>query len=516
MNNLKLNPIGDFPEFRDLLSWFNLSKDDVLDRFAASAMHRIDRGAGDQRFVYIPGSRPDRVLLVAHADTYFDGRPGYPADVIVQEGKLRSANPALACGADDRAGCAVLWQLRELGHSLLITSGEEKGRQASTWLMEKNPDLADEINRTHGFVVQLDRRNGTDYKCYEVGTPQFRHYVERKTGYTEPDRSSYTDICTLCRDIPGVNLSVGYYNEHTEEEYLDLDQWRSTLTLVRSWLSRRGLPNFRLRANFAARHAKSSDDIVPRSQRTFPGPGRLIQDWPLIEQFRELFPNPNHPPGERAALFYPSAGTDLQTPLLLGLPYCRQFFFYEHWRSKIQPEKLNWLRQAPFQNYEWVGWLEDKNMSQVSAPVDPGRPGGGPFGEFIVRFTYRDVPRELHWVCRDNKDFLKQDVDLSFYFHRGDSYGEGGSRQYWDSDLLPQLVAKIPEDSYCPFLSTGEPGGEYPVLPKLLEHQVGDTMVFNLGDYYIGRLTKDILVPERIPAFMRMSLRCNTMSEGTR
>jgi len=45
---------------------------------------------------------------------------------------------------------------------------------------------------------------------------------------------------------------------------------------------------------------------------------------------------------------------------------------------------------------------------------------------------------------------------------------------------------------------------------------VGDTMVFNLGDYYIGRLTKDILVPERIPAFMRMSLRCNTMSEGTR
>jgi len=31
---------------------------------------------------------------------------------------------------------------------------------------------------------------------------------------SEPDRSSYTDIGTLCHDIYRVNLIIGYYNEH--------------------------------------------------------------------------------------------------------------------------------------------------------------------------------------------------------------------------------------------------------------------------------------------------------------
>lgn len=508
MNNLKPTPIGDFPEFRDLLSWFKLSKDDVLDCFAAAAVHSIDRGTGDQRFVYIPGFRSDRVLLVAHADTYFDGQSGYPADVFVQGGILRSTHPDLACGADDRAGCAMLWQMRDLGHSLLITSGEEKGRRASTWLMEKNPDLADEINRTHSFVVQLDRCNGTDFKCYDVGTPHFRRYVEDVTGYTEPDRSSYTDICTLCRDIPGVNLSIGYYHEHTKEEYLDLEQWRTSLLLIRSWLSEQRLPVFRLNGNQADRRSKEPGKHFPIVGRNISGTSRILQDWPIIEQFRELFPNPTTPPGERTVLFYPSAGSDLQTPLLLGLPYCRHFLFYEHWRHNIRPEKLKWLQQEPFQNFEWVGWKEDPEVPILSHPRETGEPGGGPFGEYVVRFNYRDVPRELHWVCRDNKDFLKQDVDLSFYFHRGDSYGEGGSGQYWDSDLLPEMVAKIPGGFACPFLSTGEPAGEYPILPALLENPVGKTRVYRIAKSYIGCLTRDLLSERGPLRFMHEQSNC--------
>ena len=30
-------------------------------------------------------------------------------------------------GADDRAGCAILWLLKDSGHSLLVTNGEEIG-----------------------------------------------------------------------------------------------------------------------------------------------------------------------------------------------------------------------------------------------------------------------------------------------------------------------------------------------------------------------------------------------------
>ena len=28
--------------------------------------------------------------------------------------------------------------------------------------------------------------------------------------------------------IPSVNLSIGYYNEHTPDEYLNLDEWHRT------------------------------------------------------------------------------------------------------------------------------------------------------------------------------------------------------------------------------------------------------------------------------------------------
>jgi hypothetical protein len=66
------------------------------------------------------------------------------------------------------------------------------------------------------------------------------------TGYIEPDRYSYTDIVTLCREITGVNLSVGYRNEHSYKESLVLDEWLNTLNLCRRWLSEESLPRFPL------------------------------------------------------------------------------------------------------------------------------------------------------------------------------------------------------------------------------------------------------------------------------
>jgi hypothetical protein len=111
--------------------------------------------------------------------------------------------------------------------------------------MDENIDIADEINRNHQFMVQLDRRNATDYKCYNVGTDDFRRYVEESTGYSEPDLCSATDIKVLCRDITGVNLSIGYHNEHKTEEYLVLAEWQHTLNICRRWLSEVQLPIFR-------------------------------------------------------------------------------------------------------------------------------------------------------------------------------------------------------------------------------------------------------------------------------
>ena len=218
-------------------------------------------GSGRKRVLYVEGSRPiesGRCLLVSHADTVWDDywgdavKPaGNGVPFFEESGILRSSDPARGLGADDRAGLAILWLLQDLGHSLLVTDLEEHGRLGSTYLRYQEPQVLAQINRDHAFAIQFDRCNNRDFKCYDVGSDEFRVYLSEQTGYTEPNRSSYTDICTLCdphatdEKMCGVNLSVGYYDEHSAAEHLVLSEWLHTLNLTKRWLSEPTLPSFR-------------------------------------------------------------------------------------------------------------------------------------------------------------------------------------------------------------------------------------------------------------------------------
>ena len=212
----------------------------VFERFAALPGAVRETGAPGEGFVYIPGSRENAVLLVAHADTV--GRETLEVDLAEDEKTISNRNGIL--GADDRAGCAMLWLLRNTGHGLLVTDGEECGSVGSEFLIREFPHLFDEINSRYQFMIQIDRCSHADFKCYKVGTEDFRSYVRAKTHFTEPDRNRSTDIVRLCRDICGVNLSCGYYREHTDEEYLVKEEWRNTLEILRSWLSEKDIPGF--------------------------------------------------------------------------------------------------------------------------------------------------------------------------------------------------------------------------------------------------------------------------------
>ena len=214
----------------------------VLKKFAALPGAIGNSGGDMEGFVYVPGTREDGVLLVAHADTVgheYDG-----IKLVETPDTIRNARGIL--GADDRAGCAMLWLLRDLGHGLLLTDGEEYGGIGAEFLRWCCPDIFDEINRRYRFMIEIDRRGGGDFKCYNVGTEEFRAYVGQKTAFTEPDRLRSTDIVYLCRDICGVNLSCGYYGEHTEAEYLKKSEWLHTLRLLKSWLSETDIPEFPL------------------------------------------------------------------------------------------------------------------------------------------------------------------------------------------------------------------------------------------------------------------------------
>ena len=240
--------------FDVLMSFLSFRPEDsipVLAKFAEldGAVSHFD--GGKNNFVYLPGDRKDRVLLVAHSDTVWDKYyhreysnkfkafclskrkhlPKLYNNIISQGG-----SKVWGLSADDRAGCAMLWLLKDSGHSVLVTDGEEHSQISANYIADNYPELYDELN-DHNYMIQLDRRGSHDYKTYDIPVkPEFLQYIEENTGYSDAGKNSRTDIVALCRDIAGVNLSIGYYDEHHEIETLNIDEWQHTYDVVKNLL----------------------------------------------------------------------------------------------------------------------------------------------------------------------------------------------------------------------------------------------------------------------------------------
>lgn len=168
------------------------------------------------------------------------------------------------------------------------------------------------------------------------------------------------------------------------------------------------------------------------------------EDSRLILKLSQISHSHETPP-DKATMFYPSAGIDIITPLIIALPYCREFCFYERsMDGRLDIIVKNIKRYLGVQN-PFVERLEREDT---------------------ISFEVDDVPRIVRWVHKDNMHFLDHDGILAYYFHRGDSWGEGGSGQKWDSDIFPDLLQKMSFGIPCHFVTDGKPGGLLPELEK--------------------------------------------------
>lgn len=191
---------------------------------------------GNDDFIYIPGKRSDRIVLVVHADTVF-AKSGQHK-VLFENGIYSSGEYDVGIGADDRAGCAMLYLLKDSGHSLLITNSEELGCLGSRSIRENHCEIFDELNN-HMYFLELDRRNSQDFKTYHLPvSKEFKRFIAQETGFKEAEPKSSTDITILCDKICGVNLSVGYYYEHTRNEILVYNHWKHSLDVVTKLLEK--------------------------------------------------------------------------------------------------------------------------------------------------------------------------------------------------------------------------------------------------------------------------------------
>lgn len=210
------------PDHRDLLTWFmEARKEEVF-----SIFENLQNAERQDGFVFLPGSlEPERrVLLVAHADTVWDGKLGKKGIEVRWDGFRAVGSGSLGLGADDRAGCAMLWLMQSSGHSLLLTDEEETGCiGAGKAVAAKKDELAE-----HAFAVQMDRRGDCQAVFYSAATKEFQDWLLRALG--EPWRKewgSFSDVAEICPriGINGVNLSAGFLDEHTSSETLLHDAW---------------------------------------------------------------------------------------------------------------------------------------------------------------------------------------------------------------------------------------------------------------------------------------------------
>lgn len=232
-------------------------------------------------FVYAPGEIP--LLLVAHTDTVHRAPPAALYLDSVQE-VLWSPN---GLGADDRAGVYGVASLLEKGYRphVLFTDEEETGgagaREAAQSLCAPPVRL----------MVQLDRRGATDAVYYSCDNPSLRRWVKRRGFQTA--QGSFTDISTLMPawGIAGVNLSTGYYREHTTSEHLKLAELRATLDKVETMLRRPPRQVFDYVDEFA-RFEKAPARPIDREETLDEEYNRLIaehegrDDWRHWKYFR--------------------------------------------------------------------------------------------------------------------------------------------------------------------------------------------------------------------------------------
>ncbi len=178
-------------------------------------------------FLYAEGDIP--ILVVAHMDTVFKEPP---INIFYSKKEDKFFNPYGGLGGDDRCGVyAIMQLLKKYRPHVLFTEDEEIGCIGARKTLKKlaKPNVK--------YIIEFDRRGSDDCVFYDCGNEEFMDYVESfgfKTNY-----GSYSDISILGSkwDIASVNLSSGYYNEHTEKEYIIFHELNNNIARAEKMLS---------------------------------------------------------------------------------------------------------------------------------------------------------------------------------------------------------------------------------------------------------------------------------------
>lgn len=162
------------------------------------------------------------VCLVSHLDTVH--RSKVKLDVTQFTITNESSAPL---GADDRAGVATILNIIHQNKNkknairpiVVFTNFEETGGKGVAKMILDF--ILDEYIQDISLFIELDRKGSSEFVAYSNKVPKHIKELMNYYGFFE-GFGSYSDVKNLtdAYSIPHVNLSIGYYEQHSAKEYL--------------------------------------------------------------------------------------------------------------------------------------------------------------------------------------------------------------------------------------------------------------------------------------------------------
>lgn len=218
---------NDFKSFKTLAHMNQTNLHSALHKILVS-MYSETSVVSTVNYTYAIGEIP--ICLVAHMDTVFNE----PPSEIFYDRESNVIWSPQGLGADDRAGVFAIVKILSSGlrPHVIFTTDEELGCVGAD-ILSYNACPFPECK----FIIELDRAHEKDCVFYDCYNTDFENFIEQY-GF-ETQMGTFSDICSLCPrwGIAGVNLSIGYRNEHSVSEVLFVKHMLNTIDKVKKILT---------------------------------------------------------------------------------------------------------------------------------------------------------------------------------------------------------------------------------------------------------------------------------------
>lgn len=174
----------------------------------------------DDGYIYSPGELP--IILCAHLDTVHENKPSV---IVYSKGEISSPQ---GIGGDDRCGVWMIMEIiKKVNPTVIFFEDEECGGVGS--MLFSKTKLCDDLIGKINYVIELDRKGENDAVFYDCENYDFADFVTKS--FWKESFGTFTDICNICPALgcAGVNLSCGYYKQHTKDEYIVISEMEKAM-----------------------------------------------------------------------------------------------------------------------------------------------------------------------------------------------------------------------------------------------------------------------------------------------